>query len=243
MAELEEKELERRLSLYQVFLKLYEHHGSLLDEILQLENLSQPSFPGVKSCYMQGIVDGSAACVISNLGSGKTQTLRQPQQIWTIGRDRNNGIYIAERYVSRRHAAIQYIDNQGFYLIDFNSTNGTFVNGEPVYQPLKLKDGDRLRLGNITFSFFITNTCRLLPTVAVELLMQLVPRMDSEVEILNCSFSRQKTLTDQPSDTVEIFRESGFVENLEHWHDSLTVDQKSEILDRFFSKQAPNDPS
>jgi pSer/pThr/pTyr-binding forkhead associated (FHA) protein len=243
MAELQEKELERRLNLYQVFLKLYEHHGSLLDEILQLENLYQPSFGGVKSCYVQGIVDGSLAYAISNLGEGKTQTLRQPQQIWTIGRDRNCGIYIAERYVSRRHAAIQYIDNQGFYLIDFNSTNGSFVNGEPVYQPLKLKDGDRIRLGNITFSFFITNTCRLLPTVAVELLMQLVPRMGSEVEIVNSAFNRQKTFIDKPSDTVEIFRESGFLEKLEHLHDSLSFDQKSEILDRFLSKQAPNGPS
>ncbi|WP_442941216.1 FHA domain-containing protein [Nostoc sp.] len=35
------------------------------------------------------------------------------------------------------------MDHQGFYLIDFNSTTGSFVNG------------DRIHLGNMTFDFFV----------------------------------------------------------------------------------------
>lgn len=174
MVEWKEKELERRLGLYQVFLKLYEHHSSLLDEILKLENLYQPSLTGVKPLYIQGVVDTSVVYVVTNLCES-TQSLRQPQQIWTIGRDRGCGIQIADRYLSRHHAAIQYVEQQGFYLIDFNSTNGSYVNGELVYQPVLLKDGDRISLGNMTFYFFINHSHRVLPTVAVELLMQLVP--------------------------------------------------------------------
>ncbi|NJR76151.1 MAG: FHA domain-containing protein [Scytonema sp. CRU_2_7] len=185
MAELQEKELERRLSLFQVFLKLYEQHSSLLDDILQLENLTQASF-AVNQSYVQGVIDGSTVYVITNLCDNKTQSLQQPQQIWTIGRDDSNGIYIADKYLSARHAAIQYIEQQGFYLFDFKSTNGSFVNGEPVYQPTKLNDGDRIRLGMITFDFFVNHTCRTLPTVALELLMQLVPGMDNHsINIFN----------------------------------------------------------
>ena len=36
MATSEDKELKQRLGLYQVFLKLYEHHRGLLDEILKV---------------------------------------------------------------------------------------------------------------------------------------------------------------------------------------------------------------
>ena len=246
MTEFGGKELERQLTLYQVFLKLYEHHSSLLDEILQLENSSQPSLTGVKLSYVQGIMDGSVVYVMTNLCEGKTLSLQQPQQIWTIGRDRSCGIHLSERYVSRRHAAIQYIDNQGFYLIDFNSTNGSYLNGEPVYQPTKLKDGDRIRLGSITFSFFVNLTTRILPTVAVELLMQLVPLMGSEVETLSDLCAKQQSLTENSDSTLQIFCKPSVInkEPSETLADEklLIAEQKSKILDRFFSREAPNRP-
>jgi len=240
MADFGQTELERRLSLYQVFLKLYEHHSSLLDEILQLENLYQPSLTGLKPCYVNGVIDTSTVYLMTNLCQNKTQSLRQPQHIWTIGRDRNSGIRIADRYLSRRHAAIQYIDHQGFHLVDFNSTNGSFVNGERAYQMIKLKDGDRIRLGSMTFDFFVNHTCHVLPTVAMELLMQLVPEIgDDQVEIFTNRPSKQKPLAKNPDDTLGIANNSALVEKLEHWHNSLSADQKSEILDRFLSRQIP----
>ncbi|MBW4689643.1 MAG: FHA domain-containing protein [Komarekiella atlantica HA4396-MV6] len=242
MADFAQKEIQRRLSLYQVFLKLYEHHSSLLDEILQLENVYQPSLERVKPCYVNGVVDTTAVYLITNLCENETQTLRQPQQIWTIGRDRSSGIRIADSYLSRRHAAIQFID-QGFYLVDFNSTNGSFVNGERVYQPLKLKDGDRIKLGSMTFNFFINHTYRILPTVAMELLMQLVPRIGSNsVEISTYIRNRQQPMPENPDDTLAIANDSNLYGKLEHWHNALNAEQKSEILDRFLSRQTPYNP-
>ncbi|MCC5623344.1 FHA domain-containing protein [Nostoc sp. CHAB 5715] len=240
MADFAQTEIERRLTLYQVFLKLYEHHSSLLDEILQLENLSQPSLTRGKACYVHGVVDTSAVYLMTNLSDNQTQSLRQPQQIWTIGRNRSSGICIVDSYMSRRHAAIQYIDEQGFYFIDFNSTNGSFVNGDRAFGPIKLKDGDRIRLGNMTFDFFMNSTSRVLPTVAMELLMQLMHRKrDNQVEILTYPHNRPKLLTEKPNDNLEIFRNSGLVEKFEDWYDNFSSEQKSEILDRFFSRQIP----
>lgn len=231
-AELQENELERQLNLFQLFRKLYEHNSSLLDEILELETLEQPSLSGIKPCYVQGVVDTAGVYVITNLCENKTQTLQQSQGIWTIGRDDSCGIYLADRYVSDRHAAIQYIDNQGFYLIDFNSSNGSFINGEPMYQPTKLKDGDRLRLGSITFDFYISQRSRVLPTVAVELLMQLVPRIEvNTIKILNHPSDRQKNLTE-----TQIGQNLELIDHLEHQHSNLSAEDKSEILDRFFKR-------
>ncbi|MEH2078088.1 MAG: FHA domain-containing protein [Nostoc sp.] len=240
MAEFAQTEIERRLTLYQVFLKLYEHHSSLLDEILQLENLSQPSLRKMKVCYVHGVVDTAAVYLMTNLCDNQTQSLRQPQQIWTIGRNRNSGICIADNYMSRRHAAIQYINDRGFYFIDFNSTNGSFVNGDRAFGPIKLKDGDRIRVGNMTFDFFMNSTHRILPSVAMELLMQLVHRKsDTHAEILTCLRDRQKPLIEKTNDNLKILRNSGLVDKFEHWYDNFTSEQKSEILDRFFSRQKP----
>lgn len=244
MADFAQTEIERRLILYQVFLKLYEHHSSLLDEILQLENLSQPLLTRVKACYVHGVVDTAAVYLMTNLCDNQTQSLRQSQGIWTIGRNRSSGICIADSYMSRHHAAIQYIDDQGFYLIDFNSSNGSFVNGDRADQPIKLKDGDRIRLGSMNFDFFVNYTCRVLPTVAIELLMQLVHRKnDNQAGILTYSHDTQKPLLEKADNNLEIVRNSPLVEKFEHWYENFSLEQKSEILDRFFSRQIPYNPS
>lgn len=243
MAESQDKELKRRLTLYQVFLKIYERHSTLLDEILELENLDQPSLTLVKGRYLQGVIDGSMVYVNTNLCNNQTQALRQPQQIWTIGRDRNNGIYIADQYLSRRHAAIQYIPNQGFYLIDFKSTNGSFVNGKRTYQTQKLKDGDRIRLGNMTFDFFLSSSSRLLPSVAMELLMQLAPKAGGIDETLSAAEKLEKPRSETVNNNTQFSRELSLIKKLDDNHGSLNAQQQSEILDRFFSRSMPSNPS
>ncbi|MFN6502114.1 MAG: FHA domain-containing protein [Nostoc sp. DedQUE01] len=244
IADFAQTEIERRLTLYQVFLKLYEHHSGLLDEILQLENLYQPSLKRAKTSYVHGVVDSTTVYLMTNLCDNQTQSLRQPQGIWTIGRNRSSGICIADGYMSRRHAAIQHIEEQGFYMIDFNSTNGSFVNDQRVVEQIKLKDGDRIRLGSLTFNFFVEHKCRTLPTVAMELLMQLMNRKsDSKAEILTYPSDGQKLLIDRPNDNLEILRNSGLVDKIDRWYENFSSEQKSEILDRFFSRQKPYNPS
>jgi pSer/pThr/pTyr-binding forkhead associated (FHA) protein len=53
--------------------------------------------------------------------------------------------------VSRRHAAIlQY--HERLHLVDLESANGTFLGGQrlPSNVPVRLKDGDLLRLGSLS---------------------------------------------------------------------------------------------
>ncbi len=241
------EELQRRLSLYQVFVKLYENHGSLLEQILKLENLSESSLNVTQSYYIQAVTHGETVYVTTNLRDGKSQSLRQSQNIWTIGRDRNSGIHLNSKYVSRRHAAIRYIE-QGFYLIDFNSTNGSYVNGEQIYSPTKLEEGDIVRVSNITFSFFINQSCSVLPTVAIELLMQLVPKTDDdnalndEIAKLH-SYYKSKTKTIKLDDTeyIQEDTECDQLALMQTFEQQLSQDWKSDILDRFYSKQAPKD--
>jgi pSer/pThr/pTyr-binding forkhead associated (FHA) protein len=236
IVEMGDKELERRLNLYQVFLKLYEHHSSLLNEILQLENLDHLSLPSLGQSYIQGVLDTDSVYLITNLCENKTQSLRQPQQIWIIGRDYSSGIQIDDKYLSRRHAAIQYIEDQGFYLIDFKSKNGSSVNGEPVYQPVKLEDGDHIRLGSVVFDFYLSYSSRILPTVAMELLMQLATRTDSNTAELQSNLRYlQKLRTENPN--VNVSPDSESTKKSGKRYGGFTTEQQSEILDRFFSRQ------
>jgi diguanylate cyclase (GGDEF)-like protein len=68
-----------------------------------------------------------------------------------IGRGNDCEVRINDHSVSRRHARIQP-GADGYYAVDLQSTNGTFVNDVPA-SICKLKDGDYLRVGNCIYRF------------------------------------------------------------------------------------------
>ena len=163
------EELQQRLSLYQVFLRVYEHHRGLLDEILRLENSGSKALASVTIPYVQGVVTDSQTHLVTNLLGGDTQALRQPQQTWLIGRDsRKVNIAIQDTRLSRCHAGIRYAES-GFYLFDLASSNGSFINGEQIWRSTLLKDGDRVRLGSLSFVFFVCQSTQTLPLLTAEL--------------------------------------------------------------------------
>jgi diguanylate cyclase (GGDEF)-like protein len=68
-----------------------------------------------------------------------------------LGRGNDCDIRINDHSVSRRHARIQP-GADGYYAVDLQSTNGTFVNDVPA-SICKLSDGDYLRVGNCIYRF------------------------------------------------------------------------------------------
>ncbi|HEY7310700.1 MAG TPA: GGDEF domain-containing protein [Gemmataceae bacterium] len=68
-----------------------------------------------------------------------------------LGRGNDCDIRINDHSVSRRHARVQP-GADGYYAVDLQSTNGTFVNDVPA-SICKLKDGDYLRIGNCIYRF------------------------------------------------------------------------------------------
>ena len=67
----------------------------------------------------------------------------------TIGKSSSNDIVVStDATVSRTHAVL-YKDNKGnIYISDSNSTNGTYVNGERVYNERILNKLDILTEGD-----------------------------------------------------------------------------------------------
>lgn len=59
---------------------------------------------------------------------------------------------VPDRSVSGKHARIARAGNK-FLLADLNSTNGTFVNGKKVVDPIELNEGDEIKIGKAVFIF------------------------------------------------------------------------------------------
>ena len=76
------------------------------------------------------------------------------QQSVIIGRDKSCDIVLDDALVSRRHAKL-IRDDEKYYIEDLNSTNGTYVNNNPLLQGLKKKlhSNDELRVGNTIIIF------------------------------------------------------------------------------------------
>lgn len=70
----------------------------------------------------------------------------------TIGRSSKSDIIIKDNFVSKNHALIKEEKNV-FFLEDLDSANGTFLNGEKVYDIIELRNGDKLGIGLIQFIF------------------------------------------------------------------------------------------
>ncbi len=244
----ETPDLDQRLGLYRVFLKLYEHHRELLDEILDLEYSENRHRIRSSWQFVQGVIQKNQVCLITNLLHDRTEVLIQPQNGWIIGRDRNVSIPFLDKRLSRRHALVQYVTDQGFYLQDLNSTNGSYVNGEPVRRPVLLKDGDLIRLGSLSFIFFLCQKVRRVEAIPAEIweqfdISQPMAADPRTIESINPIHEKIDELGDIPlaGSDRETFAFLDSSNPLAHEHHGsvlpeLSSAQKAEILDRFLNR-------
>lgn len=74
-------------------------------------------------------------------------------RIITIGRSSSNDIKLDDPYVGRHHCQIVQQDNGTYSIVDLNSTNGTFVNGNRIYGESQLQPSDSVTVGNSNISW------------------------------------------------------------------------------------------
>jgi diguanylate cyclase (GGDEF)-like protein len=98
-------------------------------------------------------VTNRGACLVHIYPTGPGMGSRHPlgDSPLVLGRSSESDIRINDHSVSRKHARIEPAED-GFYAVDLQSTNGTYVNDLPAFR-YKLKDGDYLRIGNCIYRF------------------------------------------------------------------------------------------
>jgi len=70
----------------------------------------------------------------------------------TMGRSKDNEIYIDDLSVSRKHAVLEREESQ-FYITDLNSSNGTYVNSKKITAKTPVRPEDVIIVGRVHFSF------------------------------------------------------------------------------------------
>ena len=109
------------------------------------QELEQPPPPPKKTKRTRGaprvltITQGSQAGQSANLADG----------VILIGRGADAQLNLDDDYVSTRHARVVSGDN-GIYVEDLGSTNGSYVNGQRITGPTTITLSDTIRIGRTT---------------------------------------------------------------------------------------------
>jgi FHA domain len=118
--------------------------------------LPQESFilaPSAAGLHAQPSFHSGRLVVVSSsdLGEGEDFELNSAQL--TIGRGSQNDIAIAtDEYASARHARFEPRQD-GVWVQDLGSTNGTYLNGTRLDRPRRLSRGDIVRVGETDLRF------------------------------------------------------------------------------------------
>ena len=73
-----------------------------------------------------------------------------PEELLTIGRSNESDLVIRDDYTSTHHARLALWDDQ-WVIQDLDSTNGTFVDGSRVTQPVPVPLGTTVTIGTTSF--------------------------------------------------------------------------------------------
>lgn len=135
--------------------------GPEVGDLTERNQLDEPiiplDVPPALSYYIQAAQHNHRAFLTTNLCHANTPFVTALSSTWLIGRSRNCAIVVHDRSVSRCHAVVGYDVQQGFYLMDVGSSNGTYLNRKrlSVLKRYALADGDVVTLCNLSFEFFV----------------------------------------------------------------------------------------
>lgn len=92
------------------------------------------------------------AYLISETNGENPKRFNLDKEMMTLGRHPDCHIVIEDSSVSRFHSQIS-TDGQDFFLEDLDSRNGTYLNDARLHQQIALRDGDRVRICDVSLVF------------------------------------------------------------------------------------------
>jgi pSer/pThr/pTyr-binding forkhead associated (FHA) protein len=92
--------------------------------------------------------------VVLNSGKSAGQTIPINLAQFVIGRDPQCNLRPGSALISKRHCAV-LIKGEEVFVRDFDSTNGTFLNDEPLKGEVAVKNNDVLKVGPLEFRLAI----------------------------------------------------------------------------------------
>lgn len=118
--------------------------------IASLAGFTERIAPGALGPYAPP--GGHAGLELLGDDGGVARVFALDAPIITIGRRAGNEVALLDLEVSRQHARIDFVSPR-YFLTDLGSTNGTWLNGQPVRGRQLLHDGDLIELGRQRLRF------------------------------------------------------------------------------------------
>jgi pSer/pThr/pTyr-binding forkhead associated (FHA) protein len=96
---------------------------------------------------------------ISYPNTADDEVLKLEGQLWTAGRDPSCEIFVDSPHISRKHFEMAHT-NEGFFVTDLGSSNGTKINGNkiPPHEPTRVESGDTISVMSVDMLFEIRDT-------------------------------------------------------------------------------------
>jgi len=82
---------------------------------------------------------------------GSDVSFETSEQVVVVGRHSSNTLVVVDGRLSREHLRIER-EGSAWYAEDLGSSNGTTLNGEPLRDQQRIKNGDKLSLGGLEVS-------------------------------------------------------------------------------------------
>lgn len=82
---------------------------------------------------------------------GRTHPVQRRTVVGRVVED-EEGLMILDATISRRHAVLELRDD-AWHLHDFGSANGTYIEGRRIEEDTRIRDGERVKFGAVSFFF------------------------------------------------------------------------------------------
>lgn len=122
-------------------------------QVLRFERFEQTITPKARSAdgtrYMGSPPPGGQYKILQvGIGGVYQNVYCLPESGAVLGREKGDIVFPRDRFMSSRHAQIYPRDDGHYYLVDLNSSNGTWVK---IWDRYQLEDGDLIFLGQQLF--------------------------------------------------------------------------------------------
>lgn len=117
-----------------------------VQENYRAENFVAP--PPQSAAQANGVTGRLVVTEVGNATSVRPGEIFQLGPIMPIGRLPGNALILDDDYVSSEHALLAWREGR-WWLSDVASTNGTFLNGQPVTRPVQVNWGDLIGVGGV----------------------------------------------------------------------------------------------
>ncbi|MGH7539493.1 MAG: FHA domain-containing protein [Gemmatimonadota bacterium] len=123
------------------------------DSTLTLTPLEGDDDENVEFPFPEDELEAGQALLQVKRGPNAGSTFLLQEESSSVGRNPDSVVFLDDITVSRAHATFERRPDDGWYVKDAGSLNGTYVNGEQVDET-KLATGDQVQIGRFKLTFF-----------------------------------------------------------------------------------------